>query len=128
MSQQMANTNAVQSIAALTGAVGDDLTWLSLWSLESGGVFLHRQSISTDPSALALGQRFNIAAAAMKLIQPTATGETEGMAERKIRGAILGGVWIQWHTGDPGSAGTSNVITELGRTNVLAADFTLTTV
>ena len=128
MAQQMANTSAVQSEAAPAGAVGDDLMWVSLWDALTGGTFLHRQSISNDPDPLALGERFNIAAGVMKLIQPTGTGETEAMAERKIRGAILGGVWIQWHTGNPGTNGTTNIITELARTPVAQNAFTLSTV
>ncbi len=95
---QATNTNAVLSIAAPAGAVGDDCTHISLWATEVGGDFLRSQAISTDPDALALGERYLIA----------------------------GGVWVQFHTGAPGANGTDNVIDELGRVQIAQAAFTVT--
>ena len=96
---QAKNTNAVRSIAAPSGAVGDDCTHISLWDAQQNGNFLQSQEISTDPAA---------------------------MAERAVRGRIAGGVWVQFHTGAPGAQGTDNVITELGRVQIAQAGFTVT--
>ena len=122
---QASNTSAVQSIAAPAGAVGDDCTHIGLWDAETGGTFLQSMAISTNPSALALGEKLEIAAGALVIDQPTAVGETEDMSERAVRGRIKDGVWVQWHTGAPGTAGTTNAISELGRTEIAESAFTV---
>ena len=123
---QASNTNAVQSIAAPAGAVGSDCTHISLWTAESGGDFLGSKLISTDPDALALGERYELAAGALVISQPAGTNETAALAERAVRGRIAGGVWVQFHTGAPGNAGADNVIDELGRVQIAQAGFTVT--
>ena len=123
---QAANTNIVLSIAAPAGAVGDDCTDISLWSAQNAGDFLGSQAISTDPDALALGERYEIVAGLLLIDQPLGAGETEAMAQRKVNGAIAGGLWVQFHTGAPGNVGTDNVIDELDRVNIAEADFTVT--
>ena len=119
------NTNIVRSIATPAGAVGDDCTYISLWDAEVNGNFLQSQQISTDPAPLALGERYEIAAEALVITQPAGANETAAMAERAVRGRIAGGVWVQFHTGAPGNAGTDNVIDELGRVEIAQADFTV---
>ena len=123
---QAANTNAVLSTATPAGAVGNDCTHISLWSLENAGDFLGSQAISTDPDALVLGDRYQIAAGALLIDQPAGANETATMAERAVRGRIAGGVWVQFHTGAPGANGTDNVIDELGRVSIAQAAFTVT--
>ena len=118
------NTAAVQSAAAPAGAVGDDATWINTWDALTGGNSLGRQSISTNPDALALGDRYEFPAGDLVFTQPEGTGETNHMSERKLRGAVDGGVWVSWHTGDPGAAGTANTITEIARTPIAATGFT----
>ena len=117
-------TTAVQSAAAPLGAVGEDATWINVWSALTGGNNLGRQAISTDPDALALGDRYEFAAGALVFTQPEGTGETNHMSERKVRGVVLGDVWISWHTGDPGTNGTANSVTGIPRTPVAATNFT----
>lgn len=91
------NTNIVRSIAAPAGAVGDDCTHVSLWDAQQAGNLLASKAISTNPEALALGERYEIA----------------------------GGLWVQYHTGAPGVAGGDNIIAELGRTGIPQADWTV---
>ena len=93
-----------------------------------GGDLLWQQAIdsSEDPDALALGEKLEMAVGALILEQATATGETEAMAQRACTGRIDGGVYVQWHTGSPGTAGGNNIITELGRTLVAQGSFTVT--
>ena len=122
---QAANSNAVRSIGAPQGAVGDDCTDISLWSQENGGDFLQSQSISTNPSPLALGERYEFAAGALVINQPVGTDDTEAMARRAVRGRIAGGVWVQYHAGAAGANGTDNVI-QLGRVNIAQSNFTVT--
>ena len=124
MPASASNTNVVHSIAAPAGAVGDDATWINAWDALNGGNNLGRQQISTDPDALALGDRYQFAAGALVFTQPEGPGETNHLSERKVRGAVAGGVWTSWHTGDPGAAGTANLIAEITRTPIAAAGFT----
>ena len=119
------NTNVVRSIAAPAGAVGDDCTHISLWDAQQNGNFLQSQQISTDPAALALGERYEIAAEALVINQPAGANESADMAERAVRGRIAGGVWVQFHTGAPGAQGTDNVIAELGRVQIAQGGFTV---
>ena len=119
------NTNVVRSIAAPAGAVGDDCTHISLWDQQQNGNFLQSQQISTDPAALALGERYEIAAEALVINQPAGANEAAAMAGRAVRGRIAGGVWVQFHTGAPGAQGTDNVIAELGRVEIAQAGFTV---
>ena len=104
------NTNAILSAAAQAGAVGDDCTWISLWTAVTSGTFLQRVAISNNPAALQLGQQIRIAASGITLTATPANGETEAMAKRGLEGRLDGGVWVQFHDGDPGANGTSNVI------------------
>ena len=123
---QAANTNAVNTPAAPAGAVGDDCTHVGFWSAATGGSFLGRQAISTNPDALTLGERYTFPAGSLVITQPAGTNETEAMAQRAAGGKVAGGVWISYHTGDPGTTGADNTITELGRVSVPAADWTIT--
>ena len=99
------NTNIVNSIAAPAGAVGDDCTHVSLWDTQAAGNLLLTLAITTNPAALALNDRYQIAAQALVLTQNPGVGETPAMAERALRGRIAGGVWVQFHTGAPERTG-----------------------
>ena len=125
MPANASNTNVVQSIAAPAGAVGDDCTDISVWDGSTPGTdnLLGSQGISTDPDALALGDRYQFAAGALVITQPEGTGETSHLSERKVRGAVEGGVWVTWHTGAPGALGMDNLIPEITPTEIAAADF-----
>ena len=124
MTHRASNTDAIQSAAAQSGDVGDDCTHISLWDAVTAGNMLWRGTITTDPSALALGERFQIAAGALRLDYTAGTGETAAMEQRVVTGKISGGVWVQYHTGDPGAAGDENVI-GIARTPVGQASFTI---
>lgn len=119
------NTNIVRSIAAPAGAVGDDCTHVSLWDAAANGNLLGKKAISTDPDALALGEKLEFAAETLVINQPAGADETAAMAERAVRGKIAGGVWVQFHTGDPGANGTDNVISELNRVSVAQGAWTV---
>ena len=119
------NTNIVRSIAAPAGAVGDDCTHVSLWDAAANGNLLGKKAISTDPDALALGEKLEFAAETLVINQPAGADETAAMAERAVRGKIAGGVWVQFHTGDPGANGTDNVISELNRVAIAQAAWTV---
>ncbi len=123
---QAANTNAIQSIAVPAGAVGQDATHVSLWTAARAGSFLWAKAISTNPDALALGERYEIAADALVLNQPTGAGETEAMATRALNGRIAGTLHLQFHTGAPGANGTANVLPALPRVAIAQAAWTLT--
>ena len=114
---------AVQSAAALAGAVGEDASWINVWSALNGGNNLGRQAISTDPAPLAIGDRYELAADSLVFTQPEGAGETNYMSERKVRGVVVGGIWISWHTGDPGPNGTDNLVTNIPRTPIIFTNF-----
>ena len=122
---QATTNQVINSAAAASGQVGQDCTHASLWDASTGGNLLWQGAISTNPDALQLGGGFSIAAGALLLIQNPGTGETQEMARRALRGKIAGGVYVQYHRGAPGAAGTSNIIA-IARTYATAGAFTVT--
>ncbi len=123
---QATNTNAIESIAAPAGAVGQDCTHVTLWTAAAAGALLWSRAITTNPDPLALGEPYQAAAGALVIDQPTGPGETEAMAARGIRGRIAGTLYLQFHTGAPGANGTGNVLPALPRVAIREADWTVT--
>ena len=85
------NTAVVQSAAAPAGAVGDDCTHVNLWDALTGGNSLGSQAISTNPDALALGDRLQFAIGALVITQPEGTGGDQPPV--RAQGAWRGGWW-----------------------------------
>ena len=123
---QAANTRVVRSVAAPAGAVGKDCTHVTLWSAAADGDLLGRKAISTNPAPLVLDARYEIAAGSLTVTAPAGADETEAMARRAAAGKVAGGVWVQYHEGEPGAAGADNVIADMGRTAVPEAGWTIT--
>lgn len=119
------NNAVVQSATAGSGQVGQDATWVSIWDAATGGNRLKNIQITGDPDALIQDARFQIPVNGLVFRQNAGTGETEEFAQRGLRGRIDGGVWVQWHTGDPGANGTANIIA-LARTQVAESGFNIT--
>ena len=121
----VARNNAVVLSAEATSAlVNEDATIITLWDASTGGNLLQEITISNNPDALVLNARYQIAANAIALTQPVGTGEQEEMAKRALRGRVAGGVWVQFHDGAPGTAGTANVIA-LARVQIQESQFTV---
>lgn len=123
---QAANADIVRSAAAPAGAVGKDCTYVTLWSAAADGDLLGKKQISTNPAPLVLDARYEIAAGALTVTAPAGADETAAMARRAAAGKVAGGVWVQYHDGDPGAAGDANVIADMGRTAVPQAGWTVT--
>ena len=117
---------AVNSAAAAAGQVGNDVRSVTAWDASTGGNFLTGQDISTDPLPLALGDTYTLRAGAFGFRQPAAANESEEMAKRKLKGAIAGGVYIQYHSTPYAQTnkGAANII-GLARTEVTEAQFTI---
>ena len=124
------NSTLIRSVAAPSGAVGDDCTHVALWDDASGTTFLGSRAISTNPSALQLGERLEIAPGALTLSQPVGDGETEALARRALAGKVSGGIYLSFHTADPTNSGsvqgTNAMISELGRVQIAQNQFTIT--
>lgn len=118
------NSAIIDSEAAASAAVGEDVTHLSLWSASSSGSLLAQVSLSNNPDALVLGQRIRIAAGAILRTHTASSGFTEESARRDLRGWISGGIWVQYHDGSPGANGNNNVM-NIARTSVPAGSWTV---
>ena len=127
------NLASILSLRATQADVGKTVSHISLWSALTGGDFLmgfpiHRESFPPDfvPVALVLEAQYRIPRSDLNLVQTAITDpngmyhETFYMAERSMRGRLVGGFFIQFHDGAPGSVGTSNVIVGIGRVGVTA--------
>ena len=115
------NTNAVDSAAASGNA---DATHFGLFDASTGGNFLQGGSLGNDPAALRSGDKYRIPANALTLTEANPAGGTSHAAERAVRGRIAGGVWVSWHSGDPGTNG-ANAISTVARTQIAASGFTV---
>ena len=116
------NETTVTSAAAQAAQVGNDCTHISLWDAAVGGNLLGQKAITGNPAPLALGEKFEIAAGALVLTVTKAADATDEMARRAAAGQVAGGVWVQYHTGAPGAAGTDNVI-GIARTSIPQAQW-----
>lgn len=102
---------------ALSG--GETLTHVSFWTASTGGTFLGDGALSAS-ATMANGETFNISSG----LTVTLSGTKFSNA---VKNAILNtwsglstmsasaGLYLKLHTGDPGSAGTSNAATETSR-------------
>ena len=119
------NNAIIQSAQAQAAQAGEDATIVTLWDAATSGNLLQQLTITGNPDALVVDARYRLAVGALVIEQKVATGETQEMAKRALRGRVSGGIWIQWHDGAPGTAGTSNVVA-LARTQVTQAQFSVT--
>ena len=111
---------ATSNAASLSGAYGSndapDCTHYTMWNHATERVvadnFLQAGTIATspDPAPLKLGEKFEIPIGMIVLTQNVASGQGEEMVKRAIRGQILGGVWIDFHTADSGNGRRANLI------------------
>ena len=114
---------------APAGAVGQTAAWLGSWDAMTSGNFLFGVEISNNPSALALGEVYFIAAAGLVYTQTLATAETDAVGQDALRGrmeGVVGAVGTQYyqiHTGATGNNG-ANQLTQLARIAVLGSAFT----
>lgn len=107
----ISNTAAVTFSSAPVGANGETITHISLWSASSAGTFLGSDDITS--ATLATGDNVNFAIGDIDL---TLTGDLSDTVAAAILNAVCrntsyanAAVYVQLHTGAPGSAGTSNV-------------------
>lgn len=105
-------------------AIGQDGTYVSIWTALTGGDFLAGIQISNNPMALALGEVYYIAASGLAITQTAATNETEAMAQRALRGRLDGTLFYAIHTGDPGTTGANE--SALARVSVAGTAFAYT--
>ena len=125
-----------ESLAAAAAAVGEQCDGLSFWDAAGAGVppaggnLMMQIDLSNNPDALTLGQMLELAMDQFEYTQneasDNATGfiETNYWSERKAEGAISGGIWIQFHDGAQGAAGTGNVM-NLARVQMEEANFSI---
>ena len=119
------NNTAVSSIAAPSGAVGDDSTIVSFGRRRRVGIIWMMGPSPPTPMRWRWVIRTALQSTPSHSRRTPQVNETEAMAMRKLTGAVAGGLWVQFHTGDPGANGTSNAISELGRVQVTQAQWTI---
>ena len=117
--------NAAKSFAAAdAAAVGEDATYIGIWTASSGGTFLWGRPITTNRAALVLGQQYQLAAGAVVITQNIGTGETEAMAVRALNGKLAGTLYFAVHDGNTGSNG-ANEITDIDRISITLNEWTI---
>lgn len=115
--QSISNTAAVAWTSVSTT---ETITWVSFWTASSGGTFLGRDDLSASISATA-GDNINIAIGGL-VVSITGTKVAAGEANKMLDAwagrttyTANAAFCAKLHTGDPGSAGTSNAAGETTR-------------
>ena len=122
--QRAVNNTVVRSVPAAAAAVGLDCTVVTLWDAASAGDWQFEAAISTNPDALALGERYEIASGGLAITQTPGTGESDDSAQRALAGRVDGGLWLQYHSGAAGAQRNENVI-PIARTEIPEAAWTI---
>lgn len=118
--------NADIESAAATGAA--DATHFSYWDAANGGncLWASTTAITNNPDALGSGDKYEIASGTRLFTVPNpSNGGTNRMAERQANGMKASSIWVQYHSGAPGAAGTANVISTVARTEIPSARMTV---
>ena len=106
------------------GSDGDDASHWTKWSAMTGGDLKWSAALSPDPAALTANQFYRIPAGGLVQRVPIGTqGATESCAADGLHAVLDEGEYYQLHDGDPGSAGTSNILTT--RIRIQRSEFTL---
>lgn len=102
-----ATSNAVITFPN-TVAVGSDATH---FSIARGGTPKVRSALTGNPAALQTGQFYRFASGMLSFEIPVGTGLTASGAQDAVNGILgTGNVAVRLHSGDPGAAGTANLI------------------
>ena len=97
------NTAAIQSGAAGAGAVGEAPDWVSVWSAETSGTFWRSMPLSVTISALALGERIELAAEALSIVKSPSNGTLVAGARITTAGTGYTSAPVVGFTGGGGS-------------------------
>ena len=101
-----ATSNANVLSGAYQGTDAPDCTHFTMWNhptdRDAAVNFLQAGTIAArpNPEPLQLGEKFEIPVGMIVLTQLPATDQSEEMVRRALRGQILGGVWVDFHTRD----------------------------
>ena len=120
------NSNEIAFQGAPPAAVGEDILYVGIWDAMTGGVFKAGVQVSNDPSILALGEVYYIAASTLVITQTAAANESESMAQDALRGRLNdgGNRFLSQHTDDPGTTGANEGT--LARVSVAGSAFAYT--
>ena len=92
------------------GNAGQDADQWSAWDAAAGGTMLIRRALANNPDALVNNQFYRVAAETLILRQPRGNqGFSEDMAERGVRGYILGGLYVQLEQSSDDAALTNRI-------------------
>ena len=101
----------VQNSAAVTfQGVTATITHISYWSALTGGTFYVSDQLTT---AQAVPARFEVDNLLLRVPDSTGVSNASDIIGLNARAAAM--THVQAHSGDPGTAGTANIITGLSR-------------
>ena len=133
------NTAAASYTTTTTQAMVDDsrvVTHYTGWTLETGGndmTTFDATGTLANRTIDSAGQTLTIPATELIITENEIAYDTNGaeigrvsaaMAERGVRGYIVGGLWIQAHYGNPGANRTANILA-LGRVQFAESGWTV---
>ena len=102
----------ILSPSVASAQANSDATYYGLWDgdPDDGGKFLWGNDFTNNPAAAQEGDRWRFAAGAIVYTQNRITArESEEAAKRKLAGLVSGGLWVTWHSGNPGINGANRI-------------------
>ena len=111
---KVTHDNEILTPAVASAQAGSDATYYGVWDSDPDGggspKFLWGNSFSNNPAAAAEGDRWRIAAGGIVYTQnATASRESDETAKRKLEGLISGGLYVTFHSGNPGTNGANRI-------------------
>ena len=99
------------------------ITHLTLWR-ESGRTNRIGTIDITDSATVELGQTVTLPAGIIQFTVPTPTNGTAYVATEAVKGMHGGHVYVDAHSGAPGSGGTANRLGDLGQADITSWTYT----
>ena len=119
---------ALESAGAASGDVGDACSHVAIWNNAARTDFKVAFALDSTLAGLAEGQTIQFPASDLVLTLTLDSGSADRIGasglEDCLRGIFATNRYASWHTGDPGSNGTSNRITGIASTLITVSNMT----
>lgn len=118
----------LQSAGAAAGDVGSQPSHCAIWDSVGMTNLVVRFNLNSTLAALVQGQPIQFAANELILTLTQAASSNDNISDfglvEALRGMFSANRYVSWHTGDPGSSGSSNRITGITPTLLTVTNLT----
>ena len=117
---------ALESAGAASGDVGDRPSHIAIWDDVNRTTFKASFALDSTLAALAEGQPIEFSSGDLVLTLTLGGSSSDRVGASGLtdclRGIFASNVYLSWHTGNPGTAGTANRITGIANTLMVVSN------